>query len=157
VLAQILQQAALPCPDPGSRPGLCGTRTRIDTIETIDHIQVLPVLFERIFLPSVVWDELTRPQTPELVRSWIAQAPAWLDIRSAVPSNDPSLADLDAGEKAAILLATEVHADLLLMDERRGVRAARSKGFRVAGPQPDQLPPPSRDNRQFLADHDEEA
>ena len=105
----------------------------INYLTLIGHIQVLPVLFEKIILSSVVRDELSRPKTPELVRSWIAQTPAWLDIRSAVPSNDPSLAELDAGEKAAIALATEVNADLLLMDDRRGVRAARSKGFRVAG------------------------
>jgi predicted nucleic acid-binding protein len=43
------------------------------------------------------------------------------------------LAVLDAGEKAAITLATDLHADLLLMDDRRGVKTARSRGFRVAG------------------------
>ena len=37
------------------------------------------------------------------------------------------------GETAAITLAFELHADLLLMDERRGVKAARIKGIEVIG------------------------
>lgn len=40
---------------------------------------------------------------------------------------------LDPGEKHAIALALELHADLLLMDDRDGVEIARRKGFRVAG------------------------
>jgi predicted nucleic acid-binding protein len=46
---------------------------------------------------------------------------------------DPSLRALDPGERAAIILAEEIHADLLLIDDREGVAAAREKGFRVAG------------------------
>ena len=37
------------------------------------------------------------------------------------------------GEEDAIALAVELHADLILMDDRDGVAVARSKGFRVAG------------------------
>ena len=48
-------------------------------------------------------------------------------------SGDASLDGLDAGEEAAIVLAIELNADLLLIDDREGVIAARLKGFRVAG------------------------
>jgi predicted nucleic acid-binding protein len=41
--------------------------------------------------------------------------------------------NLEEGEEAAIALAIELHADLILMDDREGVRVARSKGFRVTG------------------------
>lgn len=34
---------------------------------------------------------------------------------------------------AAIAVAISLHADLLLMDERKGVKVARGKGFRVTG------------------------
>ena len=40
---------------------------------------------------------------------------------------------LDEGETAAIALAISLDADLLLMDERKGVVVARSKGLRVTG------------------------
>ena len=40
---------------------------------------------------------------------------------------------LDPGERHAILLAINEHADLLLMDERAGVRVAREHGLTVTG------------------------
>jgi predicted nucleic acid-binding protein len=41
---------------------------------------------------------------------------------------DASLENLDAGEEDAIALALEIHADLILMDDREGVLAARRNG-----------------------------
>jgi predicted nucleic acid-binding protein len=46
---------------------------------------------------------------------------------------DPTLAVLDPGEREAIQLAKEEHADLLLMDEEVGTRLARRQGLAVIG------------------------
>jgi len=61
--------------------------------------------------------------------------PSWLEVRDAPLSepDDASLAAIDAGEKAAIQLAVALHADLLLMDDRKGVSAAERRGLRVTG------------------------
>ena len=59
------------------------------------------------------------------------RSPAWLEILEA-PGAEVPLA-LDDGETAVIALALTLRADLLLMDERRGVRAAQRKGLRVTG------------------------
>jgi len=40
---------------------------------------------------------------------------------------------LGVGETAAIALATELNADLVLMDDRRGVAAALHRGLTVTG------------------------
>jgi predicted nucleic acid-binding protein len=48
-------------------------------------------------------------------------------------AEDASLKEIDAGERAAIQLAVSLHADLLLMDDRKGVNAAQRKGLRVTG------------------------
>jgi predicted nucleic acid-binding protein len=74
---------------------------------------------------------LADPDAPALVRKWIADPPVWLDIRQT--SSPDVVADLGAGETGAITLAVELHADLLLMDERRGVKAARRMGIEVTG------------------------
>ncbi len=100
----------------------------------IGHLEILPALFDKVILPSIVRDELAKPNAPAAVRDWIANPPAWVDVLPTVgTSEDASLGRLDAGEAAAINLAVELHVDLLLMDDREGVMAARRMGFRVAG------------------------
>jgi predicted nucleic acid-binding protein len=100
----------------------------------IGQIEILPALFERVFVPQVVRNELRHGEAPESVRRWIAQPPSWLEIApEGNDSGDPDLRRLDEGERAAILLATRMGADLLLIDDRDGVRVARSRGFAVTG------------------------
>jgi len=101
----------------------------------IGYADMLARLFEKILLPSVVRDELTHPAAPPSVRHWIDSPPAWLEIVpvSLGPTDDPSLRFLDDGERASIVLATSLHADLILMDDREGASMARQKGFAVTG------------------------
>ncbi len=98
----------------------------------IGHIDILPVLFEKVILPAAVQIELTDLNTPLPVPNWIAAHPSWVEVRhTANPVSDVSLAGLGDGEIAAITLALELHSDLLLMDDRRGVIAALHKGIAV--------------------------
>jgi len=101
----------------------------------IGHVELLPVLFEKVLLPDTVQSELVSSKAPPAVRHWITNLPAWLEVRDAPFSEaeDASLKGIDAGEKAAIELAVSLSADLLLMDDRKGVNAAQRKGLRVTG------------------------
>jgi predicted nucleic acid-binding protein len=101
----------------------------------IGQIDLLPLLFERVVLPDAVQGELASHKAPPPVRHWIASLPAWVEVRLAPLSQaeDSALEGIDAGEKAAIQLAVSLHADLLLMDDRKGVRAAERIGLRVTG------------------------
>ena len=101
----------------------------------IGHIDLLPLLFEKVVLPTTVQTELASRKAPPFVRDWIANLPAWVEVREAPLSQaeDASLQGIDAGEKAAIQLAASLNADLLLMDDRKGVNAAQRKGLRVTG------------------------
>jgi predicted nucleic acid-binding protein len=98
-------------------------------------IELLPKLFESVLAPQAVHDELNDPATPEEVRAWIARTPGWLEIRPNLtpPQENESMRILDAGESAAIALALSVKADLVLMDDREGVSAARGEGLAVTG------------------------
>ena len=101
----------------------------------IDAIELLPALFGRIIVPSAVHKELIHPRTPAVVRAWADEVPDWLEVRpnSAHPIDIPAHFLLDEGESAAIGLASDIGADLILMDDRDGVAFARAQGFAVTG------------------------
>ena len=100
----------------------------------IGHIDILPALFHKVILPSAVLSELTDPRTPLLVRNWAGDPPSWVDVRRPVePVIAAPWAELGAGETAALTLATELHADLVLMDDKRAVAAAFEMGITVTG------------------------
>jgi predicted nucleic acid-binding protein len=100
----------------------------------IGQVDLLSALFGTVFIPEAVRDELRHAQTPKLAREWIAEPPKWIEIVASSAENvDAELDRLDEGERAAILVALRIRADLLLMDDREGVRVARSKGFAVTG------------------------
>ena len=59
--------------------------------------------------------------------------PAWLEVaRPTLPSPD-LMPHLDRGERDALLLALEMKADRVLMDERDGVEEAARLGLTVTG------------------------
>jgi predicted nucleic acid-binding protein len=89
---------------------------------TIGHIEVLPALFSQMAIPPEVAAELARPNRPQIVREFMASPPHWLSERA--PKATEAIPALHAGERAAISLARELHADLLLIDELRGRQAA---------------------------------
>jgi predicted nucleic acid-binding protein len=94
---------------------------------------LLPALFERVFVPTAVVNELDHAGTPPVVRAFLRQMPQWIAVRQVSSPPDSTLAVLDPGEREAIQLAKEEHADLLLMDEKVGTHLARRQGLAVIG------------------------
>ena len=101
-------------------------------LTVIGYVDVLKVLYSRVLIPEAVARELQDTKTPDKVHAWIAQPPLWCEICPNTPS-DPTLAYLDAGERAAIALALLVSADVLLMDESDGRAEAKRRSLRVTG------------------------
>jgi predicted nucleic acid-binding protein len=99
----------------------------------IGAIEVLPRLFERVVIPEIVHAELRHAHAPAMVRRWAEAVPSWLTVVPMPTVQDADLRLLDAGERAAIALASEIRADLVLIDERAGVGAARARGLEVTG------------------------
>jgi predicted nucleic acid-binding protein len=98
-------------------------------------IELLPKLFGRVLAPQGVRDELADRDAPAAVRAWVAQKPAWLEVRPDpdIRPDDATTPALDLGERAAIALALAVKADLVLMDDQEGVAVARREGLAVTG------------------------
>lgn len=105
--------------------------TPINYLILIDQIDLLKKLYGRLIVPESVFEEMQRSQTPEKVRQWIGGHPGWIEMRKTSLLN-PVL-DLGAGERDTILLAQELRADLILMDDRKGRQAAIKRGLAVSG------------------------
>jgi predicted nucleic acid-binding protein len=88
----------------------------------IKHLDVLPKLFGNVAIPPAVAGELAARERPAAVRRLIASLPTWLQIHS--PAKVLPLPGLHPGETEAIALATELKADLILIDERKAYRQA---------------------------------
>jgi len=95
--------------------------------------ELLYKIFGRVLVPTAVMQELRHPRAPERVAAWMSRIPAWIEIRAVESAEDDRLSQLDPGERHAILLAQEAHADVLLIDERQGRIEARRRGIATTG------------------------
>ena len=57
-----------------------------------DH--VLPTLYERVFVPSAVVEELRHPGAVVAVRAWLTRVPPWLLVQHVEEASDARLARL---------------------------------------------------------------
>ena len=97
----------------------------------IGHTEVLPALFREVVIPPQIAAELADAKRPQVVQEFIREKPAWLRIQAPV-SMEP-IPELHEGESAAISLARELRADLLLIDERDGRSAALARDLQITG------------------------
>lgn len=100
----------------------------------IGKLGLLCVLYEELIIPEAVWHEVVvegagQPGAEEVkTAGWIkTQDVTNRDLKRALQQ------ELDAGEAEAIVLALEIGADLLLMDERLGREVAWHLGLRYTG------------------------
>jgi predicted nucleic acid-binding protein len=105
----------------------------ISYLVLIDHIDLLPSLFETITIPETVREELSSSKAPLPVQTWIKSPPIWISLQSTSPSQDSELLKLDAGERAAISLAETLKADLILLDDLAARRVAANRGLTFTG------------------------
>jgi len=107
--------------------------TPLNYLVLIDQSHLLPQLYGRVLIPQAVYDELQQERTPAPVRAWVANHPAWLEVRQASVPLDSKLEELDRGEREAIALALELQADLLILDDRDARVEASRRNLVVIG------------------------
>jgi len=93
----------------------------------IEGADILPALYGRVLTSPVVLEELSQPHTPEAVRRWAAARPDWLQLQAPSGHSAWFPATLGPGERDAITLAEELHADVLLVDDRAARREAERR------------------------------
>jgi predicted nucleic acid-binding protein len=96
----------------------------------IDQFDLLRRLFGKIIIPLAV-----RAEIQDEISVAALTAADWITVQPAQDTLAAQLLreELDAGESEAIILAKELDADLVLIDERAATRKARALGLRVIG------------------------
>jgi uncharacterized protein len=98
----------------------------ITSLIQVSRVEVLSRLYGEICIPETVRKELlrTHPVLPEFVR--VRPTEKKIDVQRLCT-------ELDLGEAEAIVLAKEISADYLLIDEALGRQVAIREGVKVIG------------------------
>jgi uncharacterized protein len=105
--------------------------TPIISLSCIEKIQILELLFTNIYIPFAVYNEIKKKRLygynevdePFFIKKDITMK-QFLNLLTR---------DLDQGESEAILLAKELNADILLIDERLGLQIAKNEKIDCIG------------------------
>jgi predicted nucleic acid-binding protein len=99
----------------------------------IGQVDLLAQLYGEVLIPDIVASELCDPDAPLVVASWSASLPSWINVR-ATPISSEQVERLDAGERAAILLAeVQTSPVLLLIDDADGRAEAERRRIFTTG------------------------
>ncbi len=108
----------------------------ISNLVLVGHIHLLPDIFGTIIIPKPVHAELLA-NGPSHPVTQLAQSADWLEIRTvtdiAAVAKLEQERNLDSGEAHAIVLASELNARQLLIDERLGRTEAQRLGLSIVG------------------------
>ncbi|MGK7873629.1 MAG: DUF3368 domain-containing protein [Xenococcaceae cyanobacterium] len=99
----------------------------------INQINILQTLYRVVFIPKTVADKLGASELPPVVKSWINQPPNWLQIHPIKLPQNVELGKLDPGEQDAILLAEQLNADLVILDDKFARQVAVKRGLKIIG------------------------
>jgi len=106
--------------------------TPIITLLTISKLELLQQIYGKIIIPKGVYEEIEqgkeKPFYADLSKF------DWIIIKS-IKDREPIkyLRDLDKGEAEVIVLANEIKADLVIIDERLGREFAEYFNLKVTG------------------------
>jgi len=105
--------------------------TPIISLSTIGEINILHQLFGTILIPQAVYYELKSKKAP----GYQEIDAAYFQVKTieGTPYIGFLLNDLDRGEAEAIMLAKEIKADTLIIDERTAYRIARAQDINTIG------------------------
>lgn len=108
----------------------------IANLVVVEYVWLLPKLFGTVIIPEVVYQELLANRIHHPVTQTVSSA-EWLEIRSVTDQQQVQILErdrnLDPGEANAIVLALELKATQILMDERLGRTEAKNRGLRITG------------------------
>jgi predicted nucleic acid-binding protein len=107
--------------------------TPIIALSLIDELDLLRALYDRVVVPSAVEAEVLVGGRGGIGSAELREA-SWLRVAALQdPRRADLLADLDRGEAEVLALAQELHADLVIIDERLARLHAKRLGLTLTG------------------------
>lgn len=105
----------------------------LSNLAIIGRLELLEARYDKVIIPAAVRDELEGlSHANGKLGVERAMREGWLVVDSTTPL--PAICHkLDPGESSAISLALALKAEVLLIDERKGRKAARAEGLNVGG------------------------
>lgn len=105
--------------------------TPLISISKIGKINLLRDLFGQVFIPEAVYNEVAVQGQGRA--GW--NLPSYIEVKHITNAMASQFlqSQLDYGESEAIVLAKEMHAELLIMDEKKARRIAKLNGITVIG------------------------
>jgi len=107
--------------------------TPLNYLVLIGRAELLNALYEKVVIPQAVFGELTSTAAPDKVRAWATSNPGWLTVEQAPNVIDSELDVIQVGERQAILLAEQIGADFIVLDDRKARSVAAARGLNVIG------------------------
>ncbi len=103
--------------------------TPIITLASIGMLDIFKAFFSHIYIPNAVYEEIRAKKS----YGFNEIADHFFIVKEVEDSFSKNLLlnDLDAGEAEAIVLANEMKADIVIIDENIGYRIAKSQGLNV--------------------------
>lgn len=102
----------------------------ITNLIQIGQLHLLQQLFEQIIIPKKVYQELSNYEHHQVIKKH-----KWIIVKEV--TNKQAVRQLstylDLGEAEAIVLAKELQAHLLIIDERKGRKIALEQGLEIIG------------------------
>lgn len=106
--------------------------TPIISLLKLNRLEILQKVYTQIYIPTAVFKEIEAGKTKGYYRD--LSKIDWIDIAEITDKQAVKyFIDLDAGEAEAIVLATEIDADLIILDEKLGRFHAKHADLKVTG------------------------
>jgi len=98
-------------------------------LSIIDKLELLEILFGSVYIPTAVFNEISKKDKPESKRLTEYGMGRVIDVTEQVNFN----ISLGLGESEAIILYKEKNADFLLCDDKKAKKFAQTFGINTIG------------------------
>lgn len=113
-------------------PKVVSNTTPIISLLKLNRFDLLKELYSQVYIPVAVYEEVEAGKTKSFYKD-LAHI-EWINIVAIQDKQAIKyFLDLDSGEAEAIVLATEIKADLIILDEKLGRFHARHADLKVTG------------------------